>query len=128
MDIDHRHTTEFVRRHIDSSEPDVVELLREIEDARVMLTTYSPEVSSAELASTYHLRSAMAFDQQRLAVAQQMKVLSERCQANGDNPSSIWYFSGKENSFAVFELLPSRSIAVCFKLEGHPEGFEQNDA
>jgi len=119
MNIDHQHTAAFVEHHADSSEPDVVELLAEIKAASVKLTTYSPEVSSADLARTYGIRSKMAFGQQRLAIASQMKVLSERCQANGSNLSSILYFAGRENSYAVFELLPSRSIAACLKLEGH---------
>jgi hypothetical protein len=128
MNIDHQHIEEFLECHAASSEPNVVELLAEIRATSARLTTYSPEVSSADLARTYGLRSALAFDQKRLAIAKQMKVLSERCQANGHNPSSIWYFAGKEGSFAVFELLPSRSIAACLKLEGHPNEFGQNDA
>jgi hypothetical protein len=128
MNLEHRHTIEFVTNHAGSSEPNVVELLTEIEAARVKLTAYSPQVSSASLARTYDIRSAIAADQQRLEDARQMKVLSERCLANGNNPSSIWYFSGKESSFTVFELLPSRSIAVCLKIGGHPNFVQRNDA
>jgi hypothetical protein len=128
MNIDDQYTEEFLKRHNDSLEPNVEELLKEIRDARVRLTSYSPEVSSAELAYTYELRSEIAFGQQRFADARQMKVLAERCRANGGNPSSIWYFSGGEGSFAVFELLPSRHIAVCLKMKGDNAEFKQNDA
>jgi hypothetical protein len=107
----------LLERHGAVTSPVVSELIRAIQAGEVVLCSLS-EASSKELAETYRMRSQIARSQGRQAVAAQMQELSACCEANQSQPCSIWAFEGSTKSFALFELLPSHSIAGCFRFDG----------
>ncbi len=118
---------EFVARHRTSTDPHVAELVQQVKAGFVHLSKYSPDASSKELASTYNFRAKMAKTSGRDSVAVQMQTLADRCRDNETNTCSIWFFTGAEISYAVFELQPSNSIAACVKVAGSSTEF-RNEA
>jgi hypothetical protein len=110
--------TEFANHHAASREPRVTDLLTAVRRGQVKFRSFSEDISSSELAKTYQVRSSVASSNGRHALAEEMRTLSKHCEANADNPCAIWVFEGAEFSYALFELLPSRVVAACFKFEG----------
>ena len=109
---------EFARRHSGSRDPYIVEAIRAIHAGSVALRELSEGTSSRELARTYALRSGIAESQGRHSVAAAMLSLSEQCKVNDESPCSIWLLEGAISSFAIFELMPSRTVAGCLRFEG----------
>ena len=118
----------FLTRHAASFIPEVAELDAAISANAVSLRSVSEGASSAQLASTYSIRSHIAERAGKDALAAKHKELSIRCQANGEGPCTIWLFSGTEYSYAAFELQPSGAIAGCYRFNGPLEEPPSGDA
>jgi hypothetical protein len=122
------HVAEFVERHKSSAVPRLRELLHEFLNGQLKLRSLSEDASSSELAQTYSVRSSTAARNGREDLSNEMQALSEQCKANAGNFCAIWVFEGSSSSYAVFELLPSRVMAGCFKFEGPIGGSAENAA
>ena len=108
----------FLARHTESTNMCVAQAVRAIQQDELRLHGVSEAVSSRSLAGIYAVRSDIAAKQGRQETSDEMLRLSKNCEANAENPCSIWMFEGSEASYAIFELLPSQAIGGCFRFSG----------
>lgn len=112
------HASAFSIAHSNSTVQAVAELVHAINSNAVTFRSVSENCSLKELASTYAVRSKIAESQGHETRAIELSLLTKEFQKDEENSCAIWVFEGATTSFVAFELVPSKTIAGCFKFEG----------